>query len=159
GITAIQAISELCKSGDVAEIFDTREEFEQAPDPTFSVRDFLQDYAVNAIAGLSDHGKTWVSLSIAKGLLFGPGKLWDLFDIPERAQKVIYLIPEASRSVFKRRLQLTGLYEEVGKRLFVRTMTKGKSLSLADPALLQAAEGAHVFADTAIRFMRATDEN
>jgi AAA domain len=119
----------------------------------------LQDYTVTAIAGLSGHGKTWITLSIAKALLFGPGKLWDLFEVPQRADKIIYLIPEASRSAFKKRLKLMGLYEEVGKRLFVRTLTKGPALPLTDTNILREAKGAHIFCDTAIRFMQSADEN
>jgi 5S rRNA maturation endonuclease (ribonuclease M5) len=141
------------------EVFDTRREFDETAEPTFSIDGFLQDYAVTAIAGLSGNSKTWVALSTVKGLLFGPGKLWDLFDVPDRAKKVIYLIPEASRSVFKKRLLLMGLYDEIGQRLFVRTMTKGPTLPLADPALLREMKNAHVVCDTAIRFMKATDEN
>ena len=140
------------------DIFDTREEFESALAATFSITGFLQDYCVNAIAGLSENGKTWISLNIAAALLFGPGRLWDFFEVTERAEKIIYLIPEASRSTFKSRLKLTGLYDEIGKRLFVRTLTKGPALALGDPAILREAKGAHVFCDTAIRFMKA-DEN
>lgn len=69
------------------------------------------------------------------------------------------MIPEASRAVFKKRLKLMGLYDEIGKRLFVRTLTKGPALPLTDTYLLREAYGAHIAVDTAIRFLRATDEN
>jgi hypothetical protein len=157
---AMLTISSLSSNGNGTHtLFDTLNEFENTSEPTFSIKDFLQDYAVNAIAGLSGHGKTWVSMNIANALLFGPGLLWDLFEVTERAEKVIYLIPEASRATFKKRLQLTKLYDEIDKRLFVRTLTKGPAVELTDRALLHAAKGAHVICDTAIRFMKAVDEN
>lgn len=141
------------------EIYDSREEFENTPEPTFSISGFLQDYSVTAIAGLSGHGKTWVTLALIRALLFGPGKLWELFGVTSRAEKVIYLIPEASRSTFKQRLKVMGLYEEIGERLFVRTLTKGPALPLTDATLLRDVKHAHLVCDTAIRFMQATDEN
>jgi hypothetical protein len=158
---AVQHITSLAAESARAtvEIFDTIQEFESAPPATFSITDFLQDYAVTAIAGLSENGKTWVSLNIAAALLFGPGRLWDLFDVTGRAEKVVYLIPESSRATFKTRLQRMGLYDEIGKRLFVRTLTKGPTIPLADPAILREVKGAHVFCDTAIRFMRADENN
>jgi len=140
-------------------LFDTLQEFETAADPSFSIRDFLPDHGVTAIAGLAGHGKTFIALNIAAGLLSGPGMLWDLFHVAERATRIIYLIPEASRSVFKKRLQLMNLYDEVDKRLFVRTLTKGPTLQLTDRELLRAARGAHLICDTGVRFMRVTDEN
>jgi hypothetical protein len=153
-------ISSLSTNGNGrGSLFDTLEEFENTQEPTFSIKDFLQDYAVNAIAGLSGHGKTWVSMNVANALLFGPGSLWDLFGVTERAEKVIYLIPEASRATFKKRLRLMKLYDEIDKRLFVRTLTKGSAVELTDRNLLHAARGAHVICDTAIRFMKAVDEN
>jgi hypothetical protein len=160
---ASAAIAEISAGAAVSSpagsLFDTLEEFENTPEATFSVAGFLQDYSVTAIAGLSGDGKTWVSLNIAAALLFGPGKLWDLFEVPDRAEKVIYFIPESSRSTFKTRLKLMGLYDEIDKRLFVRTLTKGRTVPLADPTILRAAKGAHIFCDTAVRFMKAVDEN
>jgi hypothetical protein len=140
-------------------LFDTAEEFENTPEPTFSIKEFLQDYGVNAIAGLSGTSKTWVSMNIASAMLFGPGSLWGHFEVTDRAEKVIYLIPEASRATFKKRLKLMNLYEEIGKRLFVRTLSKGPVLQLTDRDFLRTVKGAHVICDTAIRFMKAVDEN
>lgn len=140
-------------------IFDTRDEFDKAAEATFSIKGFLQDYALTAIAALSGDGKTWISLNIARALLFGPGKLWDLFEVTKRADKVVYLIPEVSRSTLKPRLIATKLYDELDKRLFIRTLTKGPTLPLTDPKILREVEGAHVVCDTAIRFMKAVDEN
>jgi hypothetical protein len=153
------ALSELTDQQGTTDLFDTRQEFEDAADATFSIKNFLQDYAVTAIAALSGHGKTWLSLDIVRALLFGAGLLWGLFEVTERAEKVIYFIPEVSRPAFKPRLQITGLYGELDKRLFVRTLTKGPAVPLTDSRVLREVEGARVFVDTAIRFMQAVDEN
>lgn len=152
-------LSDLAVPQEDASLFDTREELEQTADATFSITDFLQDYAVTAIAALTGNGKTWVTLNIVAALLFGPGLLWDLFQVNERAQKVLYFVPEVSRSTFKPRLKTTNLYDEVDRRLFIRTLSKGPALPLTDPRILREAKGAHVICDTAIRFMRAVDEN
>jgi hypothetical protein len=142
------------------ELFDTWDEFENAPDLSFAIKGFLQNDAITAIAGLSGHGKTWNALSIARGLLLGPGRLWDLFDVPERAERVIYLIPESSRTAIKHRLKLMDLYDEIyGGRLLMRTLSKGPTPLLSDPRLLHEAKNAYVITDTAIRFMGATDES
>jgi len=141
------------------DIFDTSPEWEETAEATFSITDFLQDYAVTAIAALTGHGKTWLTLNIVAALLFGPGLLWDLFRVNERAAKILYFIPEVGRETFKPRLQITNVYDELNKRLFIRTLSKGPALPLTDPRILREAKGAHVICDTAIRFMKAVDEN
>jgi hypothetical protein len=52
----------------------------------------------------------------------------------------------------KDRLITTGLYDEIGKRLFIRTLNMGKPPALDDPRL------AVVVMDTGVRFMKVTDE-
>jgi hypothetical protein len=142
------------------DFFDTFAEFESAAPLSFAVEQFLQSDAITGIAGLSGHGKTWVSLSIVRSLLFGPGRLWDLFPVRERAEKVIYLIPESSRAPFKHRLQLTGLYDEIRTgRLLVRTLSKGCTPSLTDASLLREVKHADIIIDTAVRFMGEVDES
>lgn len=140
------------------ELFHTREELESAPPLTFSIEGFLQAHALNAIAGLPDHGKTFLALSVVKKLLDGQGKLWDHFTIRERSDRVLYLIPESTAGPFAHRLRLMRLLPYVGTRLFVRTLTKGQTVPLDDPRLLLAAKDAHIVTDTAIRFMGAVDE-
>jgi hypothetical protein len=141
-------------------MFHTVEDFENAPPLSFAAEGFLQHDAVSGIAGLSGHCKTWVGLSVAKALLFGPGMLWDLFRVPKRAERVVYLIPESTIVPFKHRLKLMGLYEEIRTgRLLVRTLSKGPTPKLDDPALLRAARDAYVIADTAIRFIIGDESN
>ena len=142
------------------ELFDTFEEFETAPPISFSIKGFLQKEAITAVAGLSGAGKTWIALSLARAVLFGPGKLWDWFEVPERAEQVVYLIPESSRGPFKARLKTMGLYDEIAMdRLLVRTLSKGSAPNLDDPRILRSCEKATVILDTGIRFMTATDES
>jgi hypothetical protein len=148
------------------ELFHTRAECEAAPPLTFAIEGFLQADAITGIAGLSGHSKTLTALSVVRALLAGPNelvpqerKLWDYFPIMERAKRVLYLIPESSLGPFVHRLKLFGIYEEVEKRLFVRTLTKGPTVPLADARILRAAKGAHIITDTAIRFMGTTDES
>ena len=138
------------------ELFDTREEFENAPPLSFAIENFLQRDAVTAIAGLSGHSKTLLAFSITRALLFGPGKLWDLFPVMKRAERVVYYIPEATRGPVYHRIKLFGLEDEVGKRLFIRTLSKGQTVPLADPRVLRAAKKAHNIVDTGIRFMDLT---
>src|SRR6202030_3819312 len=129
--------------------FDSKEGFDMTSDASFSIQGFLQDDTVTAIAALSGHDKTWLCLNLSSALLFGPGKLWDLFEVRERAKKIIYLVPESTRSAFKPRLQATHLYDEIGKRFFIRTLNQGPVLPLSDPAILREAQGAIIFCDTA----------
>jgi DnaB-like helicase N terminal domain/AAA domain len=142
------------------EFFDSYAEFESAAPLSFAIEGFLQNDAITGIAGLSGDGKTWCALAMGRALLFGPSHLWDIFRVPERAEKVIYLIPESSRTPFKHRLQLTGLYDEIRTgRLLVRTLSKGRTPSLTDARLLRDAKNAHVIVDTAVRFMGDVDES
>lgn len=148
------------QSEDWRGLFDTFEEFENAPAMSFSIEGFLQNEAITAIAALSGHGKTWIALSIARGLLFAPGVLWDLFKIPKRVEKVVYLIPESARAPIKSRLQVMDLYDEIRTgRLLIRTLSKGPAPELDDVRLLRAVKGATVILDTGVRFMHCVDES
>lgn len=135
-------------------LFHSFDDFEHAPALSFAIEGFLQNEAITAIAGLSGHGKTFVALSIVKALLFGPGKMWNLFGVTQRAERVIYLIPESSITPFKHRLQLLGVYSEIANdRLLTRTLSKGPTPALDDKAVLYAAKNAHVVIDTGVRFL------
>lgn len=141
-------------------MFHSFEDFENAPPLSFAIEGFLQNDAITAIAALPGHSKTLTALSICRALLFGPGKLWNLFPVTTRAERVIYLIPESTITPFKHRLKLFGLYEELqNERLLVRTLSKGPTPHLDDKAILYAAQGAHVVVDTAIRFVDEGDDN
>jgi len=140
-------------------MFHSFADFENAPPLSFAIKDFLQNDAATLIGGLSGHGKTFIMLSVAKALLTG-AKLWGYFDVPEPAERVIYLIPESVIGPFKHRLKLFGLYDFLrDDRLLVRTLSMGPTPGLDDPRILAAAKGAHVALDTAVRFSTEGDEN
>ena len=93
-----------------------------------------------------------------RSLLEG-GKLFGYFSVAQKADRVIYLTPEVTLNSLKGRLQMFRLDPFLqDQRLLVRTLNEGPVLSLSDADLLLAAKGAHVFLDTAIRFMEG-DEN
>jgi len=139
-------------------LFETYEEFINAPELSWVVGGLAQEQETTMIVGLSGHGKTWIALALAKALLEG-SKLFETFPVPKPSVKVIYLVPEVGRRPFFKRLKRFGLDRFVQDgRLLVRTLSKGKTLRLVDPQLLQAVENADVFLDTAVRFMHG-DEN
>lgn len=142
-------------------IFHTWEEFENAPPLRFAIDGFLQEAGVTLIGGLSGHGKTLVMLEMAKALLeqlppFG----YEPFAVPRPARRVLYLIPECALGPFRVRVELFRLQEHVrSDRLLVQTLSSGYQISLTDPLLLKAAEGADVFLDTAVRFMSGSEND
>lgn len=97
-------------------------------------------------------------LAMVRALLEG-GKLFHHFAVTKKAERVIYLIPEAGLGPFAARLKTFHLEQYVREeKLFCRTLSAQGQLSLSDPRILEAAKGADVFLDTAIRFMTG-DEN
>lgn len=117
---------------------------------------------VGFFGSLSGTGKTWVGVSVAKALTNGM-PLWGMFPV-KRPSAVLYLIPEASDSSFKRRLGKMRITQD--KTLFrYRTITQGITRPLSDPmtiAMVQQLGATHdvlVIADTAVRFFRGGDEN
>jgi len=154
----------LLRTGDLENwrcIFHKWEEFENAPPLRFAIDGFLQEAGVTLIGGLAGHGKTLLMLAMAKALLeesplFG----YELFSVPRAAQRVLYLIPESALGPFWSRLQLFQLQEHVrGDRLLVQTLSSREQISLGDSRLLQAAECADVFLDTAVRFMNGSEND
>lgn len=143
------------------EMFHSFEDFENAAPLSFAINGFLQNNGATMVGGLSGHGKTLLLLSVARALLAGRGRLWDLFDVEEKALRVIYLIPECAIQPFKHRLRLFGLYDYLApssNKLLVRTLSKGPTPCLSDRKILFAVKGAHVILDTAVRFS-LEDEN
>jgi hypothetical protein len=143
-------------------VFHSYEEFENAPPLRFAINNFLQEEGITVIGGLAGHGKTLVMLSMARALLDGtPLFGHDLFDVTSPAERVLYLVPESSIGPFWARIQLFRMQEHVrDRRLLVRTLSSREQLSgLDDPRLLKAANGAHVFLDTAVRFMDGSEND
>jgi 5S rRNA maturation endonuclease (ribonuclease M5) len=142
------------------ELFHTFEDFENAPPLSFSIEGFIQNDSINAIAGLPGHGKTLAALSICRALLLDKEKLWEFFPVVERAERILYLIPESTITPFKHRLKLFGLYDLVREeRLLIRTLSKGPTPELDDKKILYAAKRSVVIVDTAIRFVGEADDN
>jgi AAA domain/RepB DNA-primase from phage plasmid len=118
---------------------------------------------VGFLGSLSGVGKTWVALSIARALTSGL-PLWGVFPVKQKTA-VLYLIPEASDSSFKRRLATMQMTKD--KTLFrFRTITQGQTRSLSDPLTIAAIQKMRagsrdvlVIVDTAIRFFQGGDEN
>jgi hypothetical protein len=141
-------------------LFHAYDDFENAPPLRFAINGFLQEDAITMIGGPSGHGKTWAMLAMVRALLeaeplFG----YEPFSVAEPAEKVIYLVPESAIGPFWHRLKIFRLDEHVkAGRLLCRTLSmKGPLLSLNDPRLKEAVNGAHVFLDTAIRFMSGNE--
>lgn len=118
---------------------------------------------VGFLGSLSGVGKTWVALSIAKALTSGK-PLWDVFPVKQKTA-VLYLVPEASDSSFKRRLAAMQMTKD--KELFrFRTITQGSTRPLSDPLtvamvqeLRKGGRDVLVIVDTAVRFFNGGDEN
>ncbi len=117
--------------------------------------------------GPPKQGKTWIMLCIVKALLTGEPLFGvERLRVPHKAKRVIYLCPEASRTGLTRRLKMLGLMQHIYDpftnpqgRLFLRSLSKGIKLGLDNTELLQMAEGADIFIDTAIRYVEGDENN
>jgi hypothetical protein len=142
-------------------LFHTCDDFLNAPPLQFAIDGFMQESGIGLIGGLVGHGKTLVMLSMARAILeqsplFG----CELFEVPRPAERVLYLIPESAIGPFWSRIKLFHLEEHVqGDRLLVRTLSSKEQVSLTDPRILKAAEGADIFLDTAVRFMDGAEND
>lgn len=82
-------------------LFHTYEESLNAPPLKFAINGFQQEDGVTVIGGLSGHGKTFMMLSMVRALLEGtPLFGYEPFAVKERADRVIYLVPEAAIGPF-----------------------------------------------------------
>lgn len=139
-------------------LFHSYDEVMNAPPARFAIEGFLQEEGITLIGGLAGHGKTLCMLAVVRALLEG-GRLFHHFEVTAKAERVIYLIPEAGLGPFSARLKTFGLQEFVqARRLFCRTLSAQGQLSLTDSRLLEAVKGADVFLDTAIRFMDGAED-
>lgn len=153
-----EALTDSGESKNWRSLFHTYDETLNAPVAQFAIDGFLQEEGITLIGGLAGHGKTLCMLAMARALLEG-GKLFHRFPVTRPATRVIYLIPEAGLGPFTGRLKTFQLTQHVkDERLLYRTLSAKGDLSLTDPLLLEAAKGADIFLDTAIRFMTG-DEN
>ncbi len=161
-LSLLQQMQETLTQSSVAQnwrnLFHGYDEVINAPEARFAIDGFLQEDGITLIGGLAGHGKTLCMLAMVRALLEG-GKLFHHFAVTKKAERVIYLIPEAGLGPFAARLKTFRLEQYVQEeKLFCRTLSAQGQLSLTDPRILEAAKGADVFLDTAIRFMTG-DEN
>ena len=136
-------------------LFKSPTEMKEADVPMI-VEHFLPP-GVTFIAGPSGHGKSWLSLSLAKALFHGRPFLGH-FKI-EHAMPIIYLVPEVGESMVKQRLRLLGL-DQIKDGFLLQTMSDGL-ISLANGHLKDAVKDLQpvVFLDTLARFNKTKDEN
>ncbi|MGC2701756.1 MAG: AAA family ATPase [Candidatus Acidiferrales bacterium] len=122
------------------------------------IEDFIPEGTI-AIGALPGGYKTFFALSIARSLTTGKPFL-SSFKVSKQVP-VLYLIPESSSSAFRVRCIKMGIPND--DSLFLcRTLSKGRTLLLDDPLLIEAVKemgNPVVFLDTAIRFSQAEDEN
>ena len=135
--------------------FHSDEDFDNTKPLTFAIAGFLQEDAVTFIGGLAGHAKTFIMLAMAKSLLEGSPLFGHApFAVSKPSDRVVYLIPESTLTPFKKRVVTFGLEPYFRKKKFLfRTLSHDLDLSLTDPRILKAVKGAHVFLDTAVRFM------
>lgn len=149
------------------DLWDTQSAFEEEKDLPWVIELIAHIGESTWFGALPKQMKTWVMLCVVKALLTGQPLFNDpRFKVPEAATKVIYLIPEASRPSVKKRLVKLGLiqylYDPISNRegkLFIRTLSAGQKIELTDPRLLLMVKDADVFLDTAIRWLKGSEND
>jgi len=136
------------------ELFKTKSEMDPSP-MKFLISGFLPE-GITCIGGLSDSGKTWFCLSMAKAICTGE-KFLGNFAVDEPST-VLYLVPESGERSVRHRLDIIGIPD--GERFLCRTMSD-EPITLEDPRLLMAVRHLQpvVFLDTLVRFGEGIDEN
>lgn len=138
-------------------LFPSYQQFVEATLAGWVVDRWARRGDITMIGGLPKDGKTWIMLAIVRAMLTGT-KLFGHFNV-EPSDRVVYLIPEAGIAAIKRRLEKMRLLEFVKEgRLFVMPRSIAMVRKLDDLRIREAAKGADVFLDTAIRFIEG-DEN
>jgi hypothetical protein len=167
GIRGDEAMAEVLANttagagGNWRELFHTYEDFLNAPPLRFAIEGFAQEAGIGLIGGLVGQGKTLLMLAMVQAMLeqsplFG----CKLFEVPRPAERVLYLIPESAIGPFWSRIKLFHLEEHVrADRLLVRTLSSKEQVSLTDPRILKAAEGADIVLDTAVRFFNGPEND
>ena len=120
------------------------------------VKGFLPE-GVTFIGALAGHGKTFISLSLARALVKGEPFVGQ-FPVKQK-MNVLYLMAESGDRAFGGRAYKFGIPEN--DSFLCRTVTQGLMPLLSDPIILEAVRRMKpiVFIDTAIRFSSSTDEN
>jgi hypothetical protein len=146
---------------DWRDIFHTYTDFVNAPKLTFAIDGWLQQDGLTMLGGLAGHGKTWIMLQMVRSLLtceplFG----YEHFKVNQKAERIVYLVPEVSLGPFKYRLEKTRLMDYVRSgKLLVRTLSAVEDIPLSDERIRRAASGADVFLDTCTRFFDGDEQS
>jgi AAA domain len=134
-------------------IYHEYDEMKNAPPVRFVIENFLQADGITLLGALAGHSKTWVMVAMAKALLTGE-KLFGHFSVAEKAEKVIYLLPEAAIGpAFKRfctNFKLDEFIKE--KKLLIATLSSNRKITLTDPNVIDYCPNADIFLDTLPRF-------
>jgi hypothetical protein len=138
-------------------LFHTRYETENTPDPEFLIDGFLQVESVTGIIGPARARKSIVVVNIIRALLTGE-PLFGHFNVSNRPERVVYLCPESGLKSLAKRIRNMGLAPFVGDTLFYTSMNS-ELMALTDPGLREAAKGAVVIIDTAIRFFKGNEND
>jgi hypothetical protein len=158
GVATFEKIVALA---DALSIFHSYNDYVNAPPLTMVIEKWLQADVVTLLGALAGHGKTWVMLQMVRSLLTGePLFGYPPFKVNEKAERIVYLVPEVSIGPFKHRLEKTHLMPFVQERkLLTRTLSSPGEVRLGDAKLMAAVKGAHLFLDTAVRFMEGSEQD
>ncbi|HEX8817283.1 MAG TPA: bifunctional DNA primase/polymerase [Terriglobales bacterium] len=146
----------LCPK-DATALFSTRKQMDEAKPLGFFIEGFLPDDGVTAIGAPVAQRKSLIAQNIARSLLTGE-PLFGHFRVVRQPTRVLYLVPELTRTSLKKRLAGLGLMEYVGTKLLCRTLDEEGKLWLDDPALRPYLPGSVAILDTAIRFMAGNEK-
>jgi hypothetical protein len=138
------------------QMFHTREDIENAPDPEYLIHGFLQEESITGLIGPARARKSIVVLNVIHSLLTGE-KLFGHFEVTSRPERVVYLCPESGMKSLGRRVRNLGLARYLGESFFMTSMNS-ELVELEDPRLREAVRDSVLVIDTAIRFFNG-DEN
>ncbi len=151
------AVAPVGPPKDWRSLFHTREQTENTPDPEFLIDGFLQVESVTGIIGPARARKSIVVVNIIRALLTGE-PLFGHFNVDNQPGRVVYLCPESGLKSLAKRIRNMGLSQFVGDTLFYTSMNS-EPIELMDPLLREAAKGAVVIIDTAIRFFKGNEND
>lgn len=135
-------------------MFKNKSEMDSSP-MKFPISGFVPE-GITFIGGLSESGKSWFGLSMAKAICTGEDFLGH-FPVNEQSN-VIYLVPESGERSFRMRMELMGIPDD--DRFLCRTMAD-QPIGLDSIELLFAVRELKpvVFIDTIVRFSESENEN
>lgn len=140
---------------DWRDLFHTKDDVLNCPEPTFLIEKFLQCGSICAIAAPVAQRKSLIALNAALSLCSGE-PLFGFLEVQNRPSRVLYMCPEMGLISLSDRIKKIGATEYLGESFFIRSMNQ-TLLRLSDIPE-EALEGSVLILDTAIRFLEG-DEN